>query len=348
MPRIRVIKKPEDAKGIPEDQPVQIDLEAIGIVEAEEKATKEEKERQERLAKGKVQEILPGDTNIEVTTKDDSDEATVTLKQQLEDLKKANDDFRKQVDEANRRNQTLLDEARKHSSDAITAAERAQRSDLDAINNAIAAAEGEIASSQQIIEAADADTENRKTPTEAIRRLTVAQTRLIQLEDGKAALEAQIEWVKKNPQKQQSATPATLNEYIDQMPALNQAQKSWLKDHPEYMQDQTKNTLLSAAHIQSQQKNLVAGSPKYFRFIEEALGLRESEDEEMEDSKPQNISAPPSREPPRSDGNRAPNRITLTPAQREAARASGISDVDYARNLLKLGQMKREGYYGDH
>ena len=44
-------------------------------------------------------------------------------------------------------------------------------------------------------------------------------------------------------------------------------------------------------------------------------------------------------------GGSSPSRIRLTQAQAEMARLSGISEREYAENLLKLNQMKADGSY---
>jgi hypothetical protein len=60
------------------------------------------------------------------------------------------------------------------------------------------------------------------------------------------------------------------------------------------------------------------------------------------------VSAPPSREVPSSGSGRyeAPNRITLSPAEREAAKIAGVDEATYALNKLKLLQAKSQGEYG--
>jgi hypothetical protein len=58
------------------------------------------------------------------------------------------------------------------------------------------------------------------------------------------------------------------------------------------------------------------------------------------------VSAPPSREVPTSNGARTGTRITLSPRQKEAAAIAGISEVQYAANLLRLNEEKANGRYG--
>jgi hypothetical protein len=63
------------------------------------------------------------------------------------------------------------------------------------------------------------------------------------------------------------------------------------------------------------------------------------------------VSAPPTREGAGTlSGSRpteSPTSVRLTPEQREIARAAGLSDVDYARNLLRMREMKRAGLIQD-
>jgi hypothetical protein len=63
---------------------------------------------------------------------------------------------------------------------------------------------------------------------------------------------------------------------------------------------------------------------------------------------PIRVSAPPSRETPTASGYRGDNgqRITLNAAQKEAARISGVSEMEYAQNLLRLNEEKKNGSYG--
>ena len=71
--------------------------------------------------------------------------------------------------------------------------------------------------------------------------------------------------------------------------------------------------------------------------------------EPAQSSKRSMVSAPVSRESPSWSGGQSTgrnSRITLSPAQKEAARIAGISEVEYARNLLRLQQAKANGHYG--
>ena len=57
-------------------------------------------------------------------------------------------------------------------------------------------------------------------------------------------------------------------------------------------------------------------------------------------------SAPVSRTTP-GGGYTRPGEVTLSPEERQIARASGISDLEYARNKVRLAQEKALGRYNE-
>ena len=58
------------------------------------------------------------------------------------------------------------------------------------------------------------------------------------------------------------------------------------------------------------------------------------------------MSAPVTRQAPGSSGNSNSGRITLTLAQKEAAKTAGITEVEYAKGVQRLAQEKANGNYG--
>jgi len=46
-------------------------------------------------------------------------------------------------------------------------------------------------------------------------------------------------------------------------------------------------------------------------------------------------------------GRRTPAKITLTPAEVDHAKVSGITPEEYARQKLRLAQMRASGEYGE-
>ena len=60
------------------------------------------------------------------------------------------------------------------------------------------------------------------------------------------------------------------------------------------------------------------------------------------------MSAPVSRETSANGygGGDRPGKVTLTPAMKEAAKVSGISEIEYAEQVLRLRKAKANGDYG--
>lgn len=341
MPRIRVVKKPEDAAGIPETDSIQVELDRESV------ETDDETKGKEIDVQAQSEESDEGGPS----GTQEEDEEKVSLKKQLEDLRRANEEHRRVAEEALRQHQVALTEVGRKDRELSVAHDYRDQADLDAITSAMAAADSEAASAQQAYEAAQTN-QDFKAAAEAQRRLTRAETRLVQLEDGKHALEARRERVRNEPKP--TPTPPSLESYIDSMPNLSGSQKDWLKKHPELMQDQRKNIRLQNAHLEAEDKGFTAGSTDYFQYIEERLGYRKEEstvatEETKEPKRGPGVSAPVSRDAPNlGSGKPAPTRIKLSPEQRAAAKAAGIDDITYAENLIKLQQMKREGRYGEH
>jgi hypothetical protein len=60
--------------------------------------------------------------------------------------------------------------------------------------------------------------------------------------------------------------------------------------------------------------------------------------------------APLSRDDARCGGDdyaRSPSSVRLSPAEREIAAASGMSPVDYAKQKLRLAELKKQGHYNE-
>jgi hypothetical protein len=148
---------------------------------------------------------------------------------------------------------------------------------------------------------------------------------------------------------------------IESMAHLSARQRDWLKTHRDAYTDPAKNAYLGAAHWDAIRAGHAQDSDEYFALLEERLGYRQparvanipappppsptaAEPTQRRMSIP--VSAPVSREAPNlGGGNATPSRVELTSEQREAARIAGVSEVEYARNLLRLNQMKRDGHY---
>src|SRR3974390_111408 len=340
MPRIRPLRTKEEIAKVPQDQPVTIALEPEGTVEIEtpEAASPKVREKQE----SPVKKQAPAE-----------DDEKVSLRKQLEEMRRASD---LQVAQMNQQIQEAQRYARESEERFHNSYYQAQDAEYQAILNAISAAEGEAEGAQEIIARAS-EANDPKAMAEASRKLARAESRLAQLEDGKASLEAQrtreaaqAKAARERPQQQQPSQPQTPEQFIDQMPNLLPSQRDWLKSHPETVTNTNKNLRLQGAHAEAVDLNMQPGTQKYFDHLEMRMGYKkppqEEGEEDMEDESSQIVSAPPSRQATSpASGRPTTTKITLTPEQREVARLSGISEIDYARGLQKLNDIKANGGY---
>lgn len=213
---------------------------------------------------------------------------------------------------------------------AQTAAEAAQRDIEVAINNGDAAAQAE-----------------------AYRRLSRAEADLSRLEEGKNAAEDEIRAEKERvAQAQQAAKAAAAAAANDPLARANipEAAKTWLRAHPEYLSDPRKNSKLQSLHWDVMDEGHPAFSPEYFDSIERKLGLKAAaekiEEDEEQPAKRTNVSAPVSRQVPGSTPPRS-TAATLTKAEREIAKAAGITEVEYAKQKQALQDAKAAGHYSN-
>jgi hypothetical protein len=150
---------------------------------------------------------------------------------------------------------------------------------------------------------------------------------------------------------------------------LPDSAKNWLRSRPEFLYDETASQRLADLHFKVVDEGLEPYSPAYFRRIEQRLEQppasgdidHEAVDrvlaqarrsappmQQVEDDAPRiRYSAPPSRQVPNSNGTRAylddPRSVVLTREQKEAARFSGVSESEYARQFLELQRRKSLG-----
>jgi hypothetical protein len=173
------------------------------------------------------------------------------------------------------------------------------------------------------------------------------------------------------PQDDAGAALLAQLEAIRQHEALAQAaqrRNEWVQSSPLAQQHYA---ALSVLHQEAMQSGLVDTSPEYFSYLDARLAdlaaqqpataashlvqemqqratqLRPQEQPKPTRISPAMVSAPVSREIPSAGGFRSPSRITLTAEQREAARMSGVSEAEYARQLLRLRELQASGEYSD-
>jgi len=356
MPRLK--PPPNYKEEPPKTLEVEIDQEGSVVVETE------EEKLQELASDTEEQKIAKREAAREYRQKKKEEEEALStsnsdLKRQLEEMKAAVEDQRKQAQLAQQRHAELDARIREQQHESSQYLSRAEEAEYQAVLTAMAAAEGEADSGNRDLETAMANGDH-KAAADANRRIARAEAKLVQLEDGKNALEARksqaaarAEEERRNPPKPQNIS---VDQQIDSVNALLPSQKTWLKAHPDAWTDQRKNMRLQGAHVEAEDQGLTAGTQKYFDYLEERLGYKKVETQDDDDDEPRQtqhrqerrtlVSAPVSRDTP-SNGGKSKTKITLSEKELEAASISGIDPQTYAKNMLKLRAMKEEGYYNE-
>jgi hypothetical protein len=180
-----------------------------------------------------------------------------------------------------------------------------------------------------------------------------------QEDDATVALKAQIDRLNHSEQIVRQQQQAAMLAH-----AAHEQRQAWLAATPGAKENVS---ALGAIHHDALDSGLIDLSPGYFTYMErrlaelprpaaEAVATRLTEEmagreraAQPPPTKPTRpiVSAPVSREVPSGSGRRQNSRITLTPQEVEMARISGVSVEEYARQKLRLAQMRASGEYSN-
>lgn len=133
---------------------------------------------------------------------------------------------------------------------------------------------------------------------------------------------------------------------IDQIAAsVTPRSAAWINANRDSLNNEKVIKKMFRAHEDAVDDGIQPDSDEYFEYIEARLSLSRSNDGGDMPQKAQKRSAPPAAPVSRGgDGmGSRPNVVRLTPEQREMAEMMGMTDQEYARNLLAL---EKEGKIG--
>jgi hypothetical protein len=197
----------------------------------------------------------------------------------------------------------------------------------------------------------------------------------------------QLEQMRQGQQQRTSADAAhiaamastPIEQQLDRLPNLSVLQKAYLRERPFAL---NRLDVLTQAHHWSLDNQIPVDSPQYFQVMDQALqthanipfttpptatpvACTDTAPRESENPMPQQHTAqspqpeadeynPAIHSAPVSRGDYGPlgqtassNRVTLSAEERDICARSGLKEVDYARNKLKLTQMKKAGLVRD-
>jgi hypothetical protein len=166
-----------------------------------------------------------------------------------------------------------------------------------------------------------------------------ARAKLLQLENGMSAMEAQS---RQPVQQVQHADP------VEQLASqLSAPSAAWVRAHPEYARTPRLTQKMIAAHNLVTADGIASDTPEYFASVEKVLGIGapvvEQESALSSASAPAQRRSAPAAAPVSRSGTASgtrPNVVRLSSEEREMASMMGMSPEDYARNKIAL---KREG-----
>lgn len=256
-----------------------------------------------------------------------ADEGIADLGKQLEEARKLEKEqrdeaarFKREADEAKQEAGRVIEQANQRIKDST---DQLGATQLDAIANAIDAATQEAESAEREYAAA-MESANYAEGAKAQRKMAKAEAKKLQLEDGKYALEQEIERVKNAPPERQQLKTQQRNTDPLEAVASNLPPKSaaWLRSHPECAVPNSKeNNRLTAAHFNAMAEGHAPETEGYFKYLDTQMGYADDQDDDEPAPKPKKkayMSAPPSREPPNTNG-KSPTKVHLSAAEKEMA-----------------------------
>lgn len=238
---------------------------------------------------------------------------------------------------------------------ANTEAQTAHQAKIDVADNQLQLVTSAIARVQEAsdqLEGAYAqalEAQDHRAAAKIQRQLAANEARLLQLENGKAAMEAEPKPTA--PQPIRTMAPDPVEQFASQ---LTKQSAAWVRQHPDCVTDPVRYHQMLAAHNQMVKDGVQPDTPAYFKGVEamlfgepepgaEAAAHRESgEDPMAEAAQKATERARPPPAAPVSRGGSTGRSASLTAAEREIAESCGMTPEEYARNRENL---KREGRY---
>lgn len=274
-----------------------------------------------------------------------ADDGIELLKRQLEEKRREADEARRQKIEAERI-------AQQRELEANTYKTQIGDSQHVALTNAIASFERDAEMLERDYATLLEQGEYQKA-AKVQRQMAQIEARLSTLQQGKEELEYRLQ---QSPQPQYQQPPVEQPQ-VREMPrdnieerisSLSPPSQQWVRANRQVVEDPKKANLLSAAHFEAVANDIQVDSPDYFAFLEQKLGIG-GNSAPVSAPRQSNTRVPMAAAPvSRSSGvtissNGKVANVTLTPAEREAARDMDMTEDEYAENKLYYMQ---KGAYG--
>jgi len=182
---------------------------------------------------------------------------------------------------------------------------------------------------------------------EIVSAISMNNSQLERLKEGKKAMKRQMKDTEDGEQPKIVEQPRYVDP-IDQMAQnVSPRSASWLRENRDSLRDERSIRRMYRAHEDAVDDGIAPDSDEYFSFIENRLGLNKSDDtdpvSEAAAPSPRRQVPPPAA--PVSRGNQRPNVIRLSREQADTAKMMGMTEAEYAKNMIALrneGKMGRQ------
>lgn len=272
-----------------------------------------------------------GDAGLDAEVTVEAADGAEDWKEQLEAAKRtAQENETKRIEAERLAQQRAADidrmqrEAAQTRSDVVSA-------EMLAINNAIANTDHERSDAKLMFKTA-MEAGDFEAAAEAQAKFSEIASKAQRLKEGKAEIERRSEAAR--------SAPDPVEQYASTLPPRAAA---WIRSHPETITDSAKKSQLLRSHHRALADGIVEGSDEYFQSLDIHMGYVAKpavEDTEVDVQPPvrQPVApaAPVSRGGAAQASNPRPNTVRLTAAQREIAAACGLTDAEYARQLVAI------------
>jgi hypothetical protein len=267
---------------------------------------------------------------VDELEKDDLEEYSEKVKKRLSQMKKVWHDERREKERAFREKEEALRFAQIREQEIRQLKQRLGNGEKAYVQEVTKAANNELVMAKerlkQAYEAGDAG-----AITEAQEALTEAKFKIKQYENFQPSLQEEESGVQQTQQYQVQATP---------QPVLDPKAEAWKEKNSWFGTDEEMTALALGLHEKLVRSGVDPRSDEYYDRVNATMRKRFPETFEEEQTqtsgaerpsrtKPANVVAPVTR-------STAPRKITLTPTQVALAKRFGLSNEQYAREVMKL------------
>lgn len=267
------------------------------------------------------------------------DDGVELLKRQLSEKQREAEEIRRQ--------KTQLEQfAYKAAQDVKSYQVQSQDNQLIAFTNAIASFERDA----EMLERDYANTLSEGDYNRAAkiqRQMSQIESKLIQLAQGREAVQEKLEYERRAlEQQRRQPPPRIVQQPVDPIEAAIQSVQSptsqaWLRSHRDVLADPVKKNLMTAAHWEAEAMGIQADTPEYFAHIESKVyDAEHSRPTAQQPRSRQAMAAAPVSRTNSAQNFRAGQQVTMTlsPAERQAARDIDMSDEEYLEAKLYYQQ----------